>query len=518
MTENKRILLNIAATYGRSLYGIVLGLLCGRWSLMALGEVDYGLYGLVGGLVVFISFFNNILAGANSRFYAFTIGAANTASDKAAALEESRRWFNVSLFVHMWIPIVLVAIGYPIGVYAIEHWLTIPSERILSCVWVFRFVCASCFVAMINVPFSAMYGARQYLAELTIYSFIQSTLNAVILYYMITHPGVWIVKYAAWTCIINVIPQIFICLRACIVFPECHLSTSYMWDVDRLKKLGGFAGWQFIGCLCGMLRTQGMMIVINKFFGATMNAAQAIGNHVQGQCTSFAGAMQGAFVPVITQACGAGDYIKMNKFVIRTCKFNVLLSLMFMVPLAIELPQVMKLWLGNPPSYSVGLCYCAMLFYIVGCCTVGHMVAVIATGKIASYYLTLGSISIFTLPLAILAGYIFRDVFVVSACVIFMECINSVGRIYFAKLYCGTSVGEWFKNVFIPLLASLLFPVAVGILPRFCMAESFLRVCVTTILCEAVYLPLSWFVSLSDEERKFVINKFGPRLRGMFGR
>ena len=60
MTENRRIFLNVIATYGRSIYGLILGLLCGRWALMALGEIDYGLYGLVGGLTVFIAFFKVI--------------------------------------------------------------------------------------------------------------------------------------------------------------------------------------------------------------------------------------------------------------------------------------------------------------------------------------------------------------------------------------------------------------------------------------------------------------------------
>lgn len=50
MSPNRRIFLNIIATYGRSLYALVTGLFCGRWTLMALGEVDYGLMGVVGGL------------------------------------------------------------------------------------------------------------------------------------------------------------------------------------------------------------------------------------------------------------------------------------------------------------------------------------------------------------------------------------------------------------------------------------------------------------------------------------
>ena len=45
-------MLNIIATYGRSLYALVWGLLIGRWVLPALGETDFGLYGVVGGMTV----------------------------------------------------------------------------------------------------------------------------------------------------------------------------------------------------------------------------------------------------------------------------------------------------------------------------------------------------------------------------------------------------------------------------------------------------------------------------------
>ena len=76
LTPNRRIFLNIAATYGRSLYALVIGLFCGRWTLMALGEVDYGLYGVVGGMTAFVSFLNGVMAGGVGRFYAVSVGAA----------------------------------------------------------------------------------------------------------------------------------------------------------------------------------------------------------------------------------------------------------------------------------------------------------------------------------------------------------------------------------------------------------------------------------------------------------
>ena len=48
MSPNRRIFLNIIATYGRSLYALVCGLFTARWVLETLGQVDFGLYGLEG--------------------------------------------------------------------------------------------------------------------------------------------------------------------------------------------------------------------------------------------------------------------------------------------------------------------------------------------------------------------------------------------------------------------------------------------------------------------------------------
>lgn len=514
MTENRRIFWNIVATYGRSLYGLILGLFCGRWTLMALGQVDYGLYGLVGGLTVFIAFFNGVLAGANARFYAYSIGAAITAEDKALALEECRHWFNTALSIHTVVPFLVIAVGYPVGAYAIEQWLTIPADRVAACVWVFRFVCISCFIGMVNVPFSAMYGAKQYIAELTIYSFVTSTLNVVVLYYMVSHPDVWLVRYAAWTCVLGVIPQIIICMRACCIFPECRVKLSYMWDISRLRKVGAFSFWQIMGSMCGLLRNQGMSIVVNKFFGATMNAAQTVGNSVQGHCNTLAGAMQGAFVPVITQAYGAGDYTKMNEFVIRVCKFNVLLSAIFMVPVALELPEIMRLWLKEPPDFSVGLCYCAMAHHLVQTCTVGHMVAVNASGRIASYQVVLSIINIFTVPFAVAVGFLWRDVYLVMIVVVVFEAMNSLGRILFARHIVGTSIRAWVNGVFWPLFFSLVVCLISGSIPSLLMPRSFSRICTTTLVCEGVLLPLVWFVLLSKGEKDFL----AKRLDMMFGK
>ena len=510
MTEKRRIVLNAVATYGRSLYALILGLFCGRWALMALGKVDYGLYGLVGGMTVFIAFFNGILASANARFYAYSVGAAQVAKNVDEALEECRHWFNTALSVHSVIPLIIIVVGYPIGVYAIKNWLTIPPDRIDSCILVLRFACVSCLFGMVTVPFSAMYQAKQYIAELTIYGFVTSTLNVIVLYYMVSHPDDWLVKYAAWGCFINVLPQIIICVRAYCIFPECRIIKSYMWNKSRLKRVGTFSFWQMFGTFCGMMRNQGMSIVVNKFFGASMNAAHAIGNAVQAQCFTLASAMQCAFTPVITQACGAGDYRKMNAYVMRVDKFNILLSAIFAIPLSLELPYALRLWLQEPPEFTEGLCYIAIAYHLIGACTVGQMLAVNATGRIASYQITLSLISIFTVPIAVIVGLAWRDVYLVMAVVAGMEIVNSIGRVLFAKRIAKTSVRAWVNGVMLPCIVIIVISLLVGCVPQFFLCESLQRICITTFSCEMLFIPLCWFWVLNDGERQFLRSKIMP--------
>ena len=90
MTPNRRIFLNIVATYGRSVFALFCGLFSPRWVLMSIGQEDYGILGVIGGLVSFIAFINSLLAKAEGRFCAVSVGAANAATDTASAQHECR--------------------------------------------------------------------------------------------------------------------------------------------------------------------------------------------------------------------------------------------------------------------------------------------------------------------------------------------------------------------------------------------------------------------------------------------
>lgn len=510
MSPNRRILLNIVATYGRSLYALVCGLFTARWVLAALGKVDYGLYGVVGGMTVFITFLNMLLSVATGRFYAFAEGKAQKSAldgKVEAGLEECRQWFSTAVMLHTIVPTVLILVGYPLGMYAVEHWLTVPLDRLDACRWVFRFVCFSCFVAMLNVPFQAMYTAKQHIAELTIYSFVQTTANVCFMYYMVTHPQDWLAKYALWMCLVAVVPQAIICVRALKVFPECRFRAKYAWSRSRIAQLSSFAFWQMFGGLGAIMKGQGIQILVNKCFGPTYNASMSIANNVSAQSQTLSGAMMGAFAPAITTACGAGRDGEMRALAYRTCKFGMLLALIFVLPLALELRTILKLWLVEPPPYTAELCWCILLMAIIDKSAAGHMLAVAAKGKIAAYQTFLGGSLILTLPIAwsfVAKGYGFVSV---GYAMVFTMMLCAWGRVWFARKLVGMSARYWLFKIMAPTTCTILICAAAGLWVQRMIEESMLRVVVSVIVSELVFLPLAWFAILDGGEKMYVWQK-----------
>jgi O-antigen/teichoic acid export membrane protein len=507
MTANARIVLNILATYGRSLYALVLGLFTARWALQALGQVDYGLMGVVGGLAAFISFLNSLMAAAVARFYAVNVGKESVAEDKAAALEETRKWFSTAVVLHTVLPTLLMLAGYPAGVWAVRHFLTIPPDRVADCVWVFRFVCASTFLTMVCVPVQAMYTAKQYIAELTVYSFATTTLNAGFLYYMVTHPGVWLAKYAFWTCLLALAPQAIIALRGLWIFPECRLRRARGELRRRIGELGRFAGWLVFGSLGMLLRGQGIQILLNKYFGPTANAAMTVANHVNAQTQTLAMSMVGAFQPAIATAYGAGDMDRMRALAYRACKFSMLFVLVFVLPLGLELREVLRLWLKAPPPHVYGLCLCMFAVTVVDQASVGHMMAVNSRGKIAAYQAFLGSVLLLALPMAWLFFALGGGVYWVAPALVSTSLVCTWGRVGFAKSLVGMSPRLWFGRIVVPTAIVSAVCLAVGALPRLWMPPSLWRVIATTAACEPLFLALTWCILLEKPEREYAMEK-----------
>lgn len=513
MTENRRIWLNVAATYARNVYSLALGLVTARWLLLSLGQVDYGLFGVVGGLIALVTFVNRLLSGAVARFYAVSIGSARRDHDHERGLQECRRWFSVAVTVHTLVPLLLVSIGLPLGIYAVDHWLVIPPDRVAACHWVWIFACVSAFVGMVNVPFRGMYTAKQEIAELTVLNVANATLNAVLLYYMVSHPGDWLAKYAFWHCMLGILPRVLICARALIVYPECRIRRECLWNWRDIVRLASFAGWTSFGALGKMLRTKGTMVLVNLMYGPAQNAAVAVATRLASRANTFSQSIVTSFSPAIIAAYGAGSGGRTMGLVRRVSKLGGALVIIASLPLVMEVQEVMRIWLKKPPSESPFLCSCVIVGLFLERVTSGEYIAISASGRVAAYQILIGMVNLLAIPLAWLMMTCGMGLASVGYAVLLITSVNVVLRVVFAQRQAGVSAVEWVRRVAFPLTAMIVAGISVAWMPRLMMESSFWRVVITGACSEAVMIPFAWFVVIDGDERAYVREKLAKAVR-----
>lgn len=504
MTANRRIFWNVVATYGRSLYSLACGLFTARWVLMTLGEVDYGLLGVVGGMIGFISFFNGLMSTSISRFYAYSVGESNVAKDRASALEECRRWFNVAVVIHTVVPLVSVLVFYPIGEWAVRHYLSIPPDRIDACVWVFRVTCLNCLVSMMAVPYWAMYTAKQEIAELTVYGFATTTLNFFFLLYMVNHDGEWLVPYAIWTALLGVTPMMIVAVRSFFKYDECRIVPRYGFDWHRIKEVFSYAACRLMSSLAIMSAFQGVTIAVNRLLGPARNAAVSVSNNVSGHALTLSGSLMGAFTPAITNAMGERNYVRAETLACRASLFSAMAAAFFSIPLCLEMDEVLRLWLKNPPAQTGLLCVLMIFASFLEKLAKGQCICVLALTNIAAFQFFEALAFLIPLPTVVVFCLMGGGLESVGIGFIVLYVADNAVKLYFARKQCGHSIRRWFMAVLVPLLVVVGPSTLVGMLPVLLLPPSFSRIVLTTACAEAVFLPLIWRFVLSAAEREMV--------------
>ena len=477
---------------------------------MSLGDVDFGLFGLVGGLSLFVSMLNEVMASAVSRYYAVAVGEANAATD-GNGVEICRKWFNSALLIHTVLPIALVCIGYPFGLLMVRNFLAIPTGSMGACVWVWRFTCVSCLVAMLNVPFRAMYTAKQEIAELTIYQVAQTVANVCFLYYMVTHPGRWLARYAAWACAVAAIPQFLIAVRAVMSYPECKLVPAYLVCRSRFMELIRFASFRFWGAISGLAEGQGESVVVNKYFGPVANAAKGISLTVISHMSTLANSLNNAFAPAIMNYAGAGQWDKVRVFSFRVCKIGAVMMLVFVVPASAEIGTLLELWLGSPPQWTAELCLCAMVGAVLEQMTEGYSQAIFANGRIGGYQFWIGNSCFAAFGASWLFAALGFGVVSIGIAYIILKVLVIIIRLYYGRKILGYAASEFIQKILFPMVCLSIVGCIVARVPRIWLAASFVRIIFATLLAELAIVPVALSIVLTADERQYLWS----RLKGL---
>jgi len=369
--NNKRIAKNTLFLYFRSILTLGVGLYTSREVLAQLGVEDFGIYNVVGGVIVLFSFIQGAMSSATSRFFTFDLGKGD--------FEQLKKTFSLSVIIHGCTALIIFVLGETIGLWFLNTLLVIPEERMGAANFVYQFTIFSACIGILQTPYMVAINAHE---RMKVYAYA-GIADAVfklgvalalgfapidkLKFYSILLFGVYFVMSGFYR---------YYCHRN---FVETHFK--WFWDKKMFWERIGFSGYEVLGIASSILVTQGGIFFINRFYGVLLNAAHGVSTQVTTAATQFTNNFIAAIAPQITKSLAKGDMDYFYSMVIRASKFCFLLSLLFMAPLALQMDFALSIWLKIVPDYAKIFCQLTIINILIyiGFWPVYH--GIISTGK-----------------------------------------------------------------------------------------------------------------------------------------
>lgn len=494
--NNKRIVKNTILLYIRMLLTMLISLYTSRIVLNALGIEDFGIYNVVGSLVIMFNFLSSSMSIAVQRYLSFEIGRENWS--------RLNHIFSLSLIIHVILAILIVLVAGGIGYWLIKTQLNIPQERLTASVWVFGFSILGCCANIIRIPYNAIIIARERMDLYAYISILEVILNLAVAYLLVVIVSDKLRLYAILVCFVNCIITWYYQIYCKMKFSESHYK-SY-WNKDLFRELMSFAGWSTMGELAWAATIQGGNLLLNVFFGPVVNTARGISYQVTGAINRFVASFQTAVNPQLIKYYSANDKDLMFFLLFRSTNFSFYLLLFFALPLIIETEEILRIWLNIIPEYTVLFCRLAVVNSLIDVLSNLLATAAKACGRIRIYQMNVSLLLFMNLPLSYLALKFDMSpqiVFYIYGIIAFFLLIVRVVLLH--------------RMIQLPIMAFLrdilcVIPVTLiaVILPMFFhfeMSAGVIRLFVVTIISTLSVAIAVFFVGLKKDERRVIKEK-----------
>ncbi|MBR5685481.1 MAG: lipopolysaccharide biosynthesis protein [Muribaculaceae bacterium] len=488
--NNHRIARNTMMLYLRMILMTLIGLYTSRVILQVLGVSDYGVYNAVAGVVSMFAILSSSLSTAVSRYLTFELGRGNR--DRLQAV------FSTSLNVQFTIAAVVVIVAGLVGWWFLNNKMSIPDGRMSAANWVLACSIMTFAIGLISVPYNASIISHEKMGVFAYMSILEAVLKLAIVLALYWSPVDKLKTYAVLLlCVAIIIRYIYIlyCRRH---FSECRYR--FVHDVPLIKEMTKFAGWNFFGNGAWILNTHGVNILINIFFGVTLNAARGIATQVESIVMQFVNNFMTALNPQITKSYAAGDLNNMHLLVCRGAKFSFFLMMFFAIPCCLETEKLLSLWLGIIPDYAV--IFVRLTFLASMCTVLGNtlVTAQLATGKIKRYQIVITLCGVWVFPLTWLAFELGGDptwTYIIFCAIYFILIFV---RIYLVKDLIHLPWTKYVKEVVLRCMLVCVLAIIPPLVAYLLMPPSLLRfmvVCLLSFVSSGIVIY--WLGMLPDE-------------------
>lgn len=501
--NNKRIAKNTIALYFRMIITMMITLYTSRVIINALGVEDYGIYDAVGGFVAMFAVISNSLSAAISRFITFEQGKGNK--------ERIRKIFSTSVVIQIIIASILIFLSVTIGFWFLNTQMVIPKDRLIAANYVFALSVLTFVVNLISVPYNASIIAHEQMKAFAYIGILEAIGKLTIAFLISVSPFDYLIFYAILMCSLSLIIRFvygWYCKRN---FEECHFK--FVFDRSLVKEVFGFAGWNFIGAASGVLKEQGVNVLLNVFCGPIMNTARGIAMQVSTAVTQFSNNFIVALNPQITKSYANKNNIYMITLIEKGAKISYFMLFVISLPIIVNTPYILNLWIGVYPEQTVifvRLMICIALHESISSTLITGM---LATGNIKNYQIIVGGIQTMNLPFSYIAlrfGCQPETVLII-AFIISIFCL--VARIYMLRGMINLNAKRFVVNVYVKILMVTIISVIPPVALYLHYNEGFVALILNSAVCVISSIFCVYIIGCSKEERAFINGKLKQIIR-----
>ena len=492
--NNKRIAKNTMFLYIRMAVIMLVQLYTSRVILQTLGVEDYGIYNIVGAVVVSLSFITGPLSSATQRFLSFELGKKNTGHIKDI--------FSISLIVHAILSILILALAETIGLWFLNNKMEIPPERLYAANWVFQCSILTFIINILNTPFNSAIIAYEKMSFYAYISIFEALARLAVVYFLLLTNSDKLIVYG-----ILIVAVTLSVTTLYMLYCRKHIKDikiHWVKDKQLLKLLLSFSGWSLFGAIANMSADQGLNLLLNLFFGVTVNAAMGIANQVSAAVNQFVTNFQTAFRPQIVKSYAEGNMEALHLLSCRSSKFSFLLLFMVVCPVYFNIDYILQLWLGaNVPQYTADFCRLILICALIESLSAPLWMTVQATGRMKKYQLGISTL----MSLNLIISYILLKKGAYPEAVLMVKCGLSIAylifRLYVNQRQIKLRIQMFACKTLIPIgITTCVTLASIIICQHFVYLKNWIYIGITIIL----YGIYAWLFALSKGERVYLIN------------
>lgn len=392
--SGKRIARNSLMLYLRMFVTMVIAFYTSRELLRVLGVEDYGTYNVVGSFVAVFSLFNSGVTLAIQRFLNYEIGARNA--------ERLQRVFSTSFNILFGISILIVLLGESVGLWFVATQLNIPAGREEVALYVYQLTLLIFLINIVGSPFQAAIIAHEHFKAYAMLGMFEELCKLSAVFLLMVIPYDKLILYLLLLTGVAIVTRGAYMLYCRKRFAECRYR--FCFDRELLRDMFSFSAWNIFGSCAYIAKVQGVNIIINIFYGVTVNAAQGIANQVNQAVTAFITSFTTAVNPQIIKLYAQKDYRRLYPLVFKGSRIAGFLVLLFVVPIVCETQGILDVWLYKVeiPHYTVVFTQLILINALIDSFSQSLITLINAVGRIARYQMVVGGILILNLPLSLL--------------------------------------------------------------------------------------------------------------------